>query len=402
MEYVQMTLEEWAGIKQKLEREIREARQKVVETRKSFIRIGYLLRQIKDRKLYEQDGYKSITEFAGKEYGLGPSDTSHLMKLNQEYSVDGYSETLRPEYARLGKGQLVEMMGLPEKDRAMVQPETYREDIRELKRFNRESPEPGVADGLHQLICRFYQDNPDVLQAVYEGMPFGEQEDRRFTETVNPGGNRSYRKGIYFLMMYENRVAVKKFGEDPQDLTWRQFYALTVEAVGETQPESGELKKKSERQDHNEPQQRNTQEGQTTKKAEQKEQDVTEEGEGVQEPGVTEEKKSVQEQDGPKETVAPAQKSRELQKETIPEAETEWTDTPLETTGPETEGTPFETRKEYMDKLTAWEMAQYMAEEYKRCRLTVPVLSQPEGLMVWLTEEVDREGREIFDEEAKE
>lgn len=140
MEYVQMTLDEWLGIKQKLEKEIRETKEKVVEARKGFIRIGYLLRRIKDGKLYEQDGYRSITEFARKEYGLSPSDTSHLIKLNQEYSVDGYSETLRPEYMHLGKGQLVEMMGLPEKDRAMVQPEAYREDIRELKRFNRGRP----------------------------------------------------------------------------------------------------------------------------------------------------------------------------------------------------------------------------------------------------------------------
>ena len=45
----------------------------------------------------------------------------------------------------------------------MIQPETSREDIRELKRFNKTEPEAGVADDIHQLIEKFYHDNPEIL-----------------------------------------------------------------------------------------------------------------------------------------------------------------------------------------------------------------------------------------------
>ena len=227
MEYVQMTLNDWVEMKRKL-------RQELLGVKQSFVRIGYVLRRIEDQKLYENDGYKSIAEFAKEEYGLEPSTTSRFMSINREYSIDGYSEQLRPEYADLGRSQLEEMLKLPESDRQMIQPETSREDIRELKRFNKAEPAAGVADDLRQLVEKFYHDNQEILNEVFSNPEYDEQTIKHFAEIVNPGGNRSYKKGLYFLMMYENRVAVKKFGTDPQDLTWWDFWQITRDIFGET------------------------------------------------------------------------------------------------------------------------------------------------------------------------
>ena len=226
MEYVQMTLNDWVEMKRKL-------RQELLGVKQSFVRIGYALRKIEDQKLYENDGYKSIAEFAKEEYGLEPSTTSRFMSINREYSIDGYSEQLRPEYADLGRSQLEEMLKLPESDRQMIQPETSREDIRELKRFNKTEPAAGVADDLRQLVEKFYYDNPEILNEVFSKPEYDEQTIKHFAEIVNPGGNRSYKKGLYFLMMYENRVVVKKFGTDPQDLTWWDFWQITRDIFGE-------------------------------------------------------------------------------------------------------------------------------------------------------------------------
>ena len=226
MEYVQMTLNDWVEMKRKL-------RQELLGVKQSFVRIGYALRKIEDQKLYENDGYKSIAEFAKEEYGLEPSTTSRFMSINREYSIDGYSEQLRPEYADLGRSQLEEMLKLPESDRQMIQPETSREDIRELKRFNKAEPAAGVADDLHQLVEKFYYDNPEILNEVFSKPEYDEQTIKHFAETVNPGGNRSYKKGLYFLMMYENRVVVKKFGTNPQDLAWWDFWQITRDIFGE-------------------------------------------------------------------------------------------------------------------------------------------------------------------------
>lgn len=225
MDYVQMTLDDWVEMKKRL-------RQELLGVKQSFVRIGYVLRQIEDQKLYEQDGYKSIAEFAKEEYGLEPSTTSRFMSINREYSIDGYSEQLRPEFADLGRSQLEEMLKLPDHDRSMIQPETSREDIRDLKRFNKVEPVAGVADDLRQLIEKFYQEHPEILNAIFSEPEFTEETIKRFEEIVNPGGNRSYKKGLYFLMMYENRVAVKKFGTDPRDLSWWEFWKITQDIFG--------------------------------------------------------------------------------------------------------------------------------------------------------------------------
>lgn len=225
MEYVQLNLDDWVQMKQKL-------RQELIVVKQSFVRIGYALRQIDDQKLYERDGYKSIAEFARAEYGLGKSITSRFMSINKEYSIDGYSERLRPEYAELGRSQLEEMLKLPDSDRQMIQPETSREDIRELKRFNKTEPAAGEADDLRQVIEKFYYDNPGILNTVFSG-EFDEARISKFSEIVNPAGNRSYKKGLYFMMMYENRVTFKKFGSAPENMTWWEFYQMTVNIFGE-------------------------------------------------------------------------------------------------------------------------------------------------------------------------
>ena len=224
MEYVQMTLTDWVEMKQKLRREL-------LGIKQSFVRIGFMLRQIEEQKLYENDGYKSIAEFAKAELGLEASTTSRFISINREYSADGYSEILSPEYAELGRSQLEEMLKLPEEDRCMVQPETSRQDIRDLKKFNKAEPEMGVADDLREVIKNFYKDNEEILNAVFSEKDLGTEKEniKSLAEIINPSGNRSYKKGLFFLIMYEDKIAVKKFGASPQEITWEEFIGVTVD-----------------------------------------------------------------------------------------------------------------------------------------------------------------------------
>ena len=206
MEYVQMTLSEWLETKQKL-------RQELIGVKRSFVRIGYMLRKIEDMRGYEQDGYKSIAEFAQKELGLHPSTTTRFMEINREYSIDGYSERLREEYEDMSRSQLEEMLKLPDSDRKMIQPETARDGIRELKKFNKTPPAAGEADDLKQLIILFFKEDRKALDNLYLLNADATEAVEEVKEIINPSGNRSYRKGMYFLMFYEAKICVKKFGE---------------------------------------------------------------------------------------------------------------------------------------------------------------------------------------------
>ena len=220
MEYVQLTLDDWVQMKQRLKQEL-------LGVKQSFVRIGYALRQIDDQKLYEQDGYKSIAEFAQAEYGLGPSITSRFMSINKEYSVDGYSEHLRPEYADMGRSQLEEMLKLPESDRQMIHPETSREDIRELKRFNKAAPDAEQADSLEKLVQKFFEINPEIEKELEQSASYVEWNIGKMAEIVNPSGTRTFRMGLYFAAMYEQNIQIKQFGQTPRPMSWDEFFEIS-------------------------------------------------------------------------------------------------------------------------------------------------------------------------------
>lgn len=220
MEYVQLTLDDWLGIKEKLRKEL----QGVSE---GFIRIGYQLKRIKEQRLYENDGYHDINEFAKAEYGLHPSTVSRFIAINTKYSIDGNSERLRPEFAGMGSTKLAEMLTLPDEDLPMIQPETTKEGIRELKRFNRDAPdeipEVDMRSTLETIVEQFFWSEPDLLNEIYgEGLELPEMVDR-----INPSGNRTFRTGLYFVSMFSETkgLKIKQFGQKPESVTWAAFAA---------------------------------------------------------------------------------------------------------------------------------------------------------------------------------
>lgn len=232
MEYTQITLNDWVEMKNKLRREL-------LSVRQSFVRIGYMLRQVEDQKLYEQDGYKSVAEFAQKELSLHPTTTSRFMEINREYSVDGYSERLDEKYMDFGRSQLEEMLKLPEDDRQMITPQTPREDIRELKRFNVAGPEAG-ADDMQALVAGFLKDNAEITDDLYHSAAYEQNDTAKMTEIVIPSGNKTYKKGLYFLSMTENDIKIKKFGGSPETMTWEHFFELVRTEFEQNPPKEEE------------------------------------------------------------------------------------------------------------------------------------------------------------------
>lgn len=232
MEYTQITLNDWMEMKDKLRREL-------LSVRQSFVRIGYMLRQVEDQKLYEQDGYKSVAEFAQKELSLHPTTTSRFMEINREYSVDGYSERLDEKYMDFGRSQLEEMLKLPEDDRKMITPQTPREDIRELKRFNAAGPEQGAND-MQELVAGFLKDNAEITDDLYHSAAYEQNDTAKMTEIVIPSGNKTYKKGLYFLSMTENDIKIKKFGGSPETMSWETFFDLVRTEFEQNPPKEEE------------------------------------------------------------------------------------------------------------------------------------------------------------------
>lgn len=222
MGYVQLTLDDWMELKQKIKKEL-------VSVKKSFVRIGYALHKIRDEKLYERDGYKTMGEFAEKEYGLKPSTVSRLIEINAKFSIGGNSEELAPEYENFGKYQLEEMLQLPESDYEMVQPAASRETIRELKRFN--AAEAAPEDGGFKDLVRDFLEKTGALEDLDKTKTV-----KQLAEIVNPSGNRSYRKGKFFVMMYESGLKVKQAGAGIEEMSWERFFEIVWEVAEEIAP----------------------------------------------------------------------------------------------------------------------------------------------------------------------
>ena len=232
MEYKQITLTEWLDIKQKLKQNISSAKDKLNGLKKDFVRIGYLLRKIDDNELYKQDGYKSIAEFAKAECGLSPSDTTRFIQINKKYSVGGNSEELRPEFLEYGQSKLAAMLALPDADLNMITPQTSREDIRELNRFNKSNPEQGADDDIDQLIRDFYISQELVRKAVTV-----KDDPKALRELIAPSGSRSFRKGIWFILFHESKINIKKYSGVAKEISWEEFTKITAKVLEKYEPD---------------------------------------------------------------------------------------------------------------------------------------------------------------------
>ena len=233
MEYHQITLDEWwLEAKEKL-------RRAVLNAANGFIELGYELRQIEEQKLYEAGGYSSIAEFAEKEpeFGLSPSLVSRLISVNKAFADPENPRQIKTDYNRYGMAKLTEMLNLPESDREMIRPETRRDDIRELKRFNKESEKAAVdlaneehgMDDMHILVRDFFEKNAEILNTIYSSEAYTSGDVTRMAEIVNPSGNKTFRKGITIMMMYEDSIKIKKMGGNPETLRWSEFFSIMQE-----------------------------------------------------------------------------------------------------------------------------------------------------------------------------
>lgn len=226
----QITLNEWMSIKEDI-------RKRLMQTTENFIILGYRMKQIRDSKAYEQDGCSSITEWAKKEYGLDKTSISRFIAINDRFSEDGNSLTLRKEFVGLGSSKLSEMLSLPETDYNLITAQTSVHGIRELKQFNREEPQEEIGQQsltpLQKCILDLFSDveRRETLNAVINLIFDSESEDtiKKAADLINPTGNGTWKKGIIFLFLYNYRtgVKVKTFGkEETEEYTWRDILNL--------------------------------------------------------------------------------------------------------------------------------------------------------------------------------
>lgn len=240
-EYHQITISEYMEMKDEIRRELSNQAE-------SFIRTGYYLRQIEDSEAYRQEGYASVYEFAEREFNLSKSTVSRLKAINKEFSEDGYSKLVDPRYRGIGKSILAEMLALPDPDRELVTPGTAREDVRELRRFNKEAeeapaePETGAAKAFWTMLDK----DTEVAERVREVIKSEKTDVEHLAAAVAPSGSKMFRAGAQFIAFKQSGITVKTFGGGQESVDWSEFATAAKAWIERKERENGAVGGKSD------------------------------------------------------------------------------------------------------------------------------------------------------------
>lgn len=103
------------------------------KTRQSFIKIGWYLKHIYEKKMFTEDGYSNIYEFAKEKFDLSQSTVTRFMQLCCAYSVNHDSPQLDEKYKDFSISQLFEMLPMSQEQLEEVTPELTVRQIRDIK-----------------------------------------------------------------------------------------------------------------------------------------------------------------------------------------------------------------------------------------------------------------------------
>ncbi len=116
-------------------------RDELQRTRRSFVKIGWYLKHIKDEEMFKTDGYADIFELAMDKFNISQPTANRFMNICKEFSVDHDSPELDEKFVDYSVSQLFEMLPMDEEKREQITPDMTVRQIREMKEDTRKKNE---------------------------------------------------------------------------------------------------------------------------------------------------------------------------------------------------------------------------------------------------------------------
>ena len=229
MEQLRLTLPE-------LEQEEKQIRENLGGTVRNFVKTGWHLSRIDRSGAYKLKGYHSVTEYARETFGMAPDGVSRFIHVYEKYSIQGDTPELREEYRDFNFSQLTEMLQLPEEDHTMIRPETKREDIRDLKKFNKQSQnnpdnllnwQQDPDDIIREAVKEFFKARKKDLNEIYDQYgvgPYPEEEIKKMARFLYHEKKKKFQTNRVFVMLYPDQVFIKSSDGELHDITWPEFF----------------------------------------------------------------------------------------------------------------------------------------------------------------------------------
>lgn len=229
MEQLRLTLPE-------LEQEEKQIRENLGGIVRNFVKTGWHLSRIDRSGAYKLKGYHSVTEYARETFGMAPDGVSRFIHVYEKYSIQGDTPELREEYRDFNFSQLTEMLQLPEDDHAMIRPETKREDIRDLKKFNKQSEhtpdnllnwQQDPDDIIREAVKEFFKARKKDLNEIYDQYgvgPYPEEDIKKMARLLYHEKKKKFQTNRVFVMLYPDQVFIKSSDGELHDITWPEFF----------------------------------------------------------------------------------------------------------------------------------------------------------------------------------
>ena len=220
----------------------------------SFCRIGYLLKRARDEENILQDsGYDNVNAFALAEFGLDKSQVSRFIRINDKFSVGGYSEHLKSEYEQYGYTKLSLMLLLPDEINEELSPEYSKSDISAIVKDYKEEEaitdmevmmedKSDVPDEFIAAVVKELNDeHPEPLEWFEESIEIADNLGTvagipDIKEAYMPDGESIYNiriagQGKYMVKMCDDGITITNMRQlnEKSPLTWQEF----LEAVRE-------------------------------------------------------------------------------------------------------------------------------------------------------------------------
>ncbi len=246
----------------------------------SFVRIGYLLKLARDTDILKSTPYGSVNEFAHQEYGLDKSQVSRFIRINDEYSEEGYSDRLMEKYKGYGYAKLALMLLLPASIAGEISPGYSKSEIQAVKEEidaerkvtdievmleGRDQKQEAMGSTLEKAVHQLGHDQPELyaklFQAQSESYPrlyknqqeeYAGRASRIIAEILAPSGEAIHsvrirgtgRVMISIKGMDREITVVNVRSEEKESFSWQQMTAA-VDALM-AQGESSDYKKEWE------------------------------------------------------------------------------------------------------------------------------------------------------------
>ena len=236
---------EYLDFKQETDFAVEKIRTGAMTMAQGAIELGYQLKVARDTGVLQESGYKTMTEFAGAEYGIRADETTRYIQLNDKYSEGGYSKKIMEKYTGIGKSILVEMLALPDLVKEEITPNFSKEDVRTLRREIEEEDkitdlevmieekDPGqeeLPSLLEKAVYQLGKRCPELYKRLFIALEDGDSqwaaeilvpdEEKIYSVRV-PGTGRF----LIFMKIEENIQFMDIRSRTKEEFTWQQLEA---------------------------------------------------------------------------------------------------------------------------------------------------------------------------------